>query len=95
MRGAATAVAKGRELTRKRNFDGAIAAFDAALELREDLPTALSGRGYARLLRAKGDDLLHARADFEAALAFAAPDDTRFRDAVKHNLQRVAAALDR
>ncbi len=86
-------VAAGRRHTRERSFDEAIAAFTQVLHFRADHPTALSGRGYARLLRASGNDLVDARADFKAALAAAPADDKKFRAAVMFNLGLVAEKL--
>nr|AYM53090.1 tetratricopeptide TPR_2 repeat protein [Nannocystis exedens] len=79
---------EGRRLTRAGDHAGAIAAFDAALELDGDLAAAFSGRGYARLL---ARDFAAARKDFEAALTMDAKP--AFQAAVLFNLGQVAAKL--
>lgn len=78
-------VDEGRKLTKAKDYAGAVQAFDRALAISSLFATALSGRGYARLQRAKGDDLALARADFEEALA-SEPRDKKFRGAVFFNL---------
>jgi hypothetical protein len=54
---AADHLAEGRRLTRDKKYGQAIAAFTAASDADTDLLEALSGRCYAKVLRAKGDDL--------------------------------------
>lgn len=61
-------VSQGRRLTREEDYDGAIVAFDDAIALEEDLPSAWSGRGYAKLLAGKLDA---AEPDLERALKLA------------------------
>jgi len=78
-------VEEGRKLTRAKDYAGAIKAFDRALAAVFAFPTALSGRGYARLQRAEGDDLAKARSDFEEAL-ISETSDKKFRGAVLFNL---------
>lgn len=78
-------VAKGRKLSKAKDYAGAIKAFDEAITAHGRLTTALSGRGYARLLRAEGGDLVMARSDFEEALQ-SEPHDQKFRGAVMFNL---------
>jgi hypothetical protein len=56
---------KGRKLTLAKDYDGAVAAFDAALKAMPDDARALSERGYANLLAKKWEaarvDLLEAQ----------------------------------
>ncbi|HRE90155.1 MAG TPA: tetratricopeptide repeat protein [Myxococcota bacterium] len=77
-------VEKGRKLTKAKDYDAAIKAFDEAIAVW-GLTTAWSGRGYARLQRAEGADLDLAQRDFEEALALE-PNDAKFRAAVMFNL---------
>ncbi|MCA9519296.1 MAG: tetratricopeptide repeat protein, partial [Myxococcales bacterium] len=87
-------VGEGRKATKAKRWAEAIAAFDAALAADGSYAPALSGRGYARLLRAEGGDLDAARLDFEAALA-AEPKDGKFRAAVMFNLGVLAEKAGR
>jgi len=50
-------LAEGRRLTREKKYGEAIAAFTAASDADPELLEALSGRCYAKVLRAEGDDL--------------------------------------
>lgn len=77
-------VEKGRKLTKAKDYDGAIKAFDQAIAIW-GLTTAYSGRGYARLQRADVADLDLAQNDFEEALTLEL-HDTKFRAAVMFNL---------
>ncbi len=54
---AADHLAEGRRLTREKKYGEAIAAFTAASDADPELLEALSGRCYAKVLRAQGDDL--------------------------------------
>ena len=79
------AIQAGRRQTAAKDYDAAIASFDAALQQLPDHPRALSGRGYARLLAGKLDK---AEADLRKALA--APGTKKLEGAIAFNLGLVA-----
>lgn len=79
------AIQAGRKQTAAKDYDAAIASFDAALQQLPDHPRALSGRGYARLLAGKLDE---AEADLRKALA--APGTKKLEGAIAFNLGLVA-----
>lgn len=79
------AIQAGRKQTAAKDYDAAIASFDAALQQIADHPRALSGRGYARLLAGKLDE---AEADLRKALA--APGTKKLEGAIAFNLGLVA-----
>lgn len=79
------AIQAGRKQTAAKEYDAAIASFDAALQQIADHPRALSGRGYARLLAGKLDE---AEADLRKALA--APGTKKLEGAIAFNLGLVA-----
>ena len=83
--GAGEDVKKGRAATRTGDYEGAIAAFDAAIGKDEKLAVAWSGRGFAKL---KKGDLDGAKTDFEQAVKL--DDSPKFAAAVRFNLGAIA-----
>ena len=76
---------QGRALTRKQDYDGAIASFTAAITADASLARAWSGRGYARLL---AGDLDGATADLTHALGL--DPSPKFQAAIHFNLAETA-----
>lgn len=74
-----------RKLTRDKDYDGAIAAFDAIIATDPKQAKALSGRGYAHLLAGHLDE-----ADRDFVYALALDDTPAFVAAVTYNRGLVA-----
>jgi len=81
-------VNEARRLTADKKYADAIAIFDSVVHTNPDTVRALSGRGYARMMRADGDDLTEAESDFEAAYKMAPggnPEDDKLRAQILFN----------
>jgi hypothetical protein len=76
---------QGRKLTRDKDYPGAIAAFDKAIDADPKLARAWSGRGYAKLL---AGDLDLAKADLDHALTL--DQSKKLQAAVHFNLGEIA-----
>ncbi len=78
-------VARGRKATRDKDYETAITAFDDAIALEKDMPSAWSGRGYAKLLAGQLDG---AQADLDKA--YTLDDGPKYQAMVLYNLGMLA-----
>jgi len=82
-----------RKLTKKKDYNAAIEMFTKVIDDDGSAITARSGRGYAFLMRATGDDLAAADSDFEAAfrsVTGTSPADAKLKAQIAHNRGLVA-----
>lgn len=87
-----TLVNEGRKLTTAKDYAGAIAVFDKVLATNPDAVRAHTGRAFALLQRAEGDDLVHAETGFDAAyqLTKSGERDEKLRSQIMFNRGLIA-----
>lgn len=85
------ALARGRRLHHRRDFEGAVEAFAQALDLLPGDPRALGELGWALIFAGRLDDAEAVLREAQAGVG----DDDRLRASILYNLGRVAEARGR